>query len=115
MIAFTGFFEDPLGLGRFSGFINRPGGISRGVESYLQAAPWKGMDLRASYTFTNSDSASAGGGLSTEFVIPKHLIGFTLTQRIRSFLFNVDVNRTGSYEAPVFREQFSVSTGVSDL
>lgn len=105
-IAFTGFFEDPLGVGRFSGFINRPGGISRGVESYLQAAPWKGMDLRASYTFTNSDSAGPGGGLSTEFVIPKHLIGFTLTQRVRSFLFNVDVNRTGSYEAPVFENSF---------
>jgi iron complex outermembrane receptor protein len=105
-VAFTGFFEDPLGLGRFSGFINRPGGISRGVESYLQAAPWKGMDLRASYTYTNSDSAGPGGGLSTEFVIPKHLIGFTLTQRIKSLIFNADVNRTGSYEAPVFENSF---------
>jgi outer membrane receptor protein involved in Fe transport len=105
-VAFTGFFEDPLGLGRFSGFVNRPGGISRGFESYLQAAAWKGMDLRASYTFTNSDSAGAGGGLSTEFVIPKHLIGFSLTQRIKSLLFNVDVNRTGSYEAPVFENSF---------
>lgn len=105
-IAFTGFFDDPLGVGRFSGFINRPGGISRGVESYLQAAPWKGMDLRASYTFTNSDSAGPGGGLSSEFVIPKHLLGFTLTQRIKSVLFNVDVNRTGSYKAPVFENSF---------
>jgi outer membrane receptor protein involved in Fe transport len=105
-VAFTGFFEDPLGLGRFSGFVNRPGGISRGFESYLQAAAWKGMDLRTSYTFTNSDSAGAGGGLSTEFVIPKHLIGFSLTQRIKSLLFNVDVNRTGSYEAPVFENSF---------
>ena len=105
-IAFTGFFEDPLGLGRFSGFINRPGGISRGVENYLQAAAWKGMDLRASYTFTNSDSAGPGGGLSTEFVIPRHLVGFTLTQRVKSFIFNLDVNRTGSYEAPVFENSF---------
>ena len=105
-VAFTGFFEDPLGLGRFSGFINRPGGTSRGVESYLQAAPWKGMDLRASYTYTNSDKAGPGEGLSTEFVIPKHLIGFTLTQRIKSLIFNADVNRTGSYEAPVFENSF---------
>ncbi|HEY2963750.1 MAG TPA: TonB-dependent receptor [Pyrinomonadaceae bacterium] len=45
-IAFTGFIVDPLGVGRFSGFVNRPGGLARGVESYLQAAPWKGMDLR---------------------------------------------------------------------
>lgn len=105
-VAFTGFFEDPLGLGRFSGFVNRPGGISRGLETYFQAAAWKGMDLRASYTFTNSDSAGSGGGLSTEFVIPKHLIGFTLTQRIKSLILNVDVNRTGAYEAPVFENTF---------
>lgn len=105
-IGFTGFVDDPLGLGRFSGFVNRPGGMSRGVENYLQAAAWKGMDLRASYTFTNSDSGGPGGSLSTEFVIPRHLIGFALTQRIKSFLFNVDVNRTGSYEAPVFENSF---------
>ncbi|HEU4797209.1 MAG TPA: TonB-dependent receptor [Pyrinomonadaceae bacterium] len=105
-IVFTGFVEDPLGLGRFSGFANRPGGISRGVESYLQAAPWKGTDLRASYTLTNSDSAGPGGRLSTEFVIPRHLIGFTVTQRIKSVLFNLDVNRTGSYLAPVFENSF---------
>jgi vitamin B12 transporter len=105
-IGFTGFFEDPLGVGRFSGFVNRPGGLSRGVESYLQAAAWKGMDLRTSYTYTNSDSAGSSGGLSTEFVIPKHLIGFTLTQRIKSFILNVDVNRTGSYKAPVFENSF---------
>jgi iron complex outermembrane receptor protein len=106
VVAFTGFFEDPLGLGRFNGFINRPGGISRGVESYLQAAAWKGMDLRASYTYTNSDSAGPSGGLSTEFVIPKHLIGFSLTQKIKSILLSADVNRTGSYEAPVFENSF---------
>jgi iron complex outermembrane receptor protein len=101
-IAFTGFLVDPLGVGRFSGFVNRPGGLARGVESYLQAAPWKGMDLRASYTFTNSDRFVPGVGLTTEFVIPKHLIGFSATQRISALLLSVDVNRTGSYIAPVF-------------
>jgi iron complex outermembrane receptor protein len=101
-IAFTGFLVDPLGVGRFRGFVNRPGGLARGVESYLQAAPWKGMDLRASYTFTNSDRFVPGVGLTTEFVIPKHLIGFSATQRISALLLSVDVNRTGSYIAPVF-------------
>jgi iron complex outermembrane receptor protein len=106
VITFAGFAIDPLGVGRFSGFVNRSGGMSRGVESYLQAAPLKGMEVRASYTFTNSDRALAGGALAPEYVIPKHLIGFTLTQRIRSFLLNVDVNRTGSYIAPVFENNF---------
>jgi vitamin B12 transporter len=102
VVAFTGFLVDPLGVGRFSGFVNRPGGMSRGVETYLQAAPLKGMDLRASYTFTNSDRSLASGALAPEYVIPKHLIGFTLTQRFRALLLNVDVNRTGAYIAPVF-------------
>jgi iron complex outermembrane receptor protein len=106
VIAFTGFAVDPLGVGRFSGFVNRRGGMSRGVESYLQAAPLRGMEVRASYTFTNSDRSLASGALAPEYVIPKHLIGFTLTQRIRSVLLNVDLNRTGSYIAPVFENNF---------
>jgi vitamin B12 transporter len=106
VVAFTGFVVDPLGAGRFSGFVNQPGGMSRGVESYVQAAPLKGMDLRASYTFTNSDRSLASGALVPEYVIPKHLIGFTLTQRFRALLLNLDVNRTGSYIAPVFENNF---------
>ena len=64
------------------------------------------MDLRASYTFTNSDRALPGLGLAPEYVIPEHLFGVTLTQRYRSLLFNFDLNRTGSYVAPVFENNF---------
>ncbi|HET7112560.1 MAG TPA: TonB-dependent receptor [Pyrinomonadaceae bacterium] len=106
VIAFTGFAVDPLGLGRFSGFENRPGGLSRGVETYLNASPVKGMDVSASYTFTNSDRSLVSQGLQPEYVIPKHLLGLTLRQRYRSLLFSVDVNRTGSYIAPVFENGF---------
>jgi vitamin B12 transporter len=106
VIAFTGFAVDPLGLGRFSGFENRPGGLSRGVETYFDTSPVKGMDLRASYTFTNSDRALTALGLQPEYVIPKHLFGLTLSQRYRAFLFNFDLNRTGSYIAPVFENNF---------
>ncbi|HET9527337.1 MAG TPA: TonB-dependent receptor [Pyrinomonadaceae bacterium] len=106
VIAFTGFAVDPLGLGRFSGFVNRPGGLSRGVETYLNASPVKGMDLVASYTFTNSDRSVVSQGLQPEYVIPKHLMGLTLRQRYRSLLFSLDVNRTGSYIAPVFENSF---------
>ena len=106
VIAFTGFAVDPLGLGRFSGFVNRPGGLSRGVETYFNTSPVKGMDLRASYTFTNSDRALPAQGLQPEYVIPKHLFGLTLTQRYRALLFSFDLNRTGSYIAPVFENNF---------
>ena len=106
VIAFTGFLVDPLGLGRFSGFENRPGGLSRGVETYLNASPWRGMDLAASYTFTNSDRFLVSQGLQPEYVIPKHLFGLSLRQRYRALLVNLDVNRTGSYIAPVFENNF---------
>ena len=106
LIAFTGFVVDPLGLGRFSGFENQPGGFSRGIETYFDTAPAKGMDVRASYTFTNSDRAVVGQGLRPEYVIPKHLFGLTFTQRYRTLLFSFDLNRTGSYLAPVFENNF---------
>ena len=106
VIGFTGFLIDPLGLGRFSGFENRPGGFSRGVETYINTAPIKGMDLTASYTFTNSDRVLVGQGLQPEYVIPKHLFGLTLTQRYRTLLFSFDLNRTGAYIAPVFENNF---------
>jgi outer membrane receptor protein involved in Fe transport len=102
VVAFTGFSVDPLGLGRFSGYLNRPGGLSRGVETYLEAAPWKGAEIRAAYTFTNSDRSVPSHGLQPEYVIPKHLIGFFWSQRYRPFLVSLEVNRTGSYLAPVF-------------
>ena len=104
VVAFASFATDPLGLGRFSGFVNRPGGLSRGVETYLNTSPVKGMDLRTSYTFTNSDRA--GLGLLREYVIPKHMFGLALIQRYRAFLFSFDLNRTGSYIAPLFENNF---------
>jgi len=51
----SSFGVDPLGVSRFNGYGNQPGGISRGIESYVEAAPWRGGDRRASYTYTNSD------------------------------------------------------------
>lgn len=111
VIAFNSFFlVDPLGVGRFSGYENRPGGFARGVETYIEAAPWRGGDWRASYTFTNSDRLVAGRGLQPEYVIPKHLFGLTLNQRYRSFGVSLDLNHTGSYLAPIFENDFPFRT-----
>jgi iron complex outermembrane receptor protein len=92
---------DPLGLGRDFGYVNLPGGLARGVESYLEAAPRRGTEVRASYTYTNSDRFAPAAGLQREFVIPTHLFGLTLNQRLRAFLFSFDLNHTGSHVAPV--------------
>ncbi|HEX8651823.1 MAG TPA: TonB-dependent receptor [Pyrinomonadaceae bacterium] len=103
---FEGFFNptappDPLGLDRSFGYVNLPGGLARGVESYLEAAPFRGTQLRASYTYTNSDRFVPLAGLQREFVVPAHLFGLNLNQRYRAFLFSFDLNHTGSYIAPV--------------
>jgi vitamin B12 transporter len=111
VIAFNNNFGvDPLGLGRFNGYENRAGGFSRGIETYLDAAPWRNGNLRASYTYTNSDRVVSGRGLQPEYVIPKHLLGIGLTHRFRSFLVSFDLNRTGSYLAPVFENDFPFRT-----
>jgi len=106
VVAFKSFTVDPLGLGRFSGYVNQPGGISRGVETYLEAVPWRNANLRASYSYTNSDRFVPGAGSRSEYVIPKNLLGFDLNQRYRSFQINLDINRTGAYIAPVFENNF---------
>jgi iron complex outermembrane receptor protein len=111
VIEFESFFVvDPLGLGRFSGYVNRPGGLSRGVESFIEATPWRGMNLRSSYTYTNSDRSSPARGLQPEYVIPRHVFGLSLNQRLGSFGINLDLNRTGSYVAPVFENDFPFRT-----
>ena len=110
MVSFTSFVSDPLGVGRFSGYVNRRGGFSRGVETYLEAAPFRGANWRASYTFTNSDRVVAGRGLQPEYVIPKHLFGLSINQRYRVLLFSFDLNRTGSYIAPIFENDFPFRT-----
>jgi iron complex outermembrane receptor protein len=111
IIAFNSFFGvDPLGLGRFSGYENRPGGFSRGVETYLEAAPFRGADWRASYTFTNSDRFVRGVGLRQEYAIAKHLLALTLNQRYRAWLFSFDVNYTGSFIQPIFENDFPFRT-----
>ncbi|HEX8175436.1 MAG TPA: TonB-dependent receptor [Pyrinomonadaceae bacterium] len=97
---------DPLGARLFGGYYNRPGGIARGLETYMEAAPAGSTRLRASYTYTNSDRFSPFVGLETEFVIPAHLFSINVNHRYRALLINFDLNHTGSYIAPVFESNF---------
>jgi outer membrane receptor protein involved in Fe transport len=51
-----------------------------------------------------------GRGLQPEYVIPKHLFGLTMNQRYRAIIFSFDLNRTGSYIAPIFENDFPFRT-----
>jgi iron complex outermembrane receptor protein len=95
-IAFRSFVTDPLGVGRFFGYVNQPGGISRGVETYAEVVPWRNGNLRASYTYTNSDRFVSGAGAQPEYVIPKNLFSFDFSQRYRAVQLNFDLNYTGT-------------------
>lgn len=105
-IGFRSFVADPLGVGRFSGYVNQPGGISRGLETYAEVIPWRNGTFRASYTYTNSDRFVAGSGTQPEYVVAKNLFGFDLNQRFRAFEFSFQLNYTGEYIAPVFESNF---------
>jgi len=106
----SSFGVDPLGVGRFSGYVNRPGGLARGVESYLEATPARGANLRASYTYTNSVRTTSNRGLQPEFVIPQHLFALSFDQRYRDFLISAELHRTGSHISRVFENDFPFRT-----
>ena len=93
---------DPLGLQRSGGYLNFPGGMSRGLETFVEATPYRGTSIHASYTFTNADRFVPPAGLQPQFVTPKHLFGFSLTHRYRAILASFNLNHTGQYIAPVF-------------
>ncbi|HEX6731116.1 MAG TPA: TonB-dependent receptor [Pyrinomonadaceae bacterium] len=108
---FRSFFDptadpDPLGLDRTGGFLNFPGGISRGLEAYLEAVPFRGSTLRSAYTYTNSDRFASPGGLQTQFVIPRHQFGLSFIQRYRRLIASFNLNQTGDYIAPIFPVTF---------
>ena len=105
--SFRSFFDptadpDPLGVGRTGGFVNFPGGISRGVEAYVEAAPFRGGNLRGSYTYTNSDRFALPGGLQAQFVTPSHQFGLSYVQRYRRLIASLNLNHVGEYLAPIF-------------
>ena len=93
---------DPLGVQRSGGYLNFPGGMSRGLETFVEAAPYAGTSISASYTYTNADRFVPPAGLQPQFVTPKHLFGLSVTQRYRAILASFSLNRTGRYIATVF-------------
>jgi iron complex outermembrane receptor protein len=70
---------DPFG--RFIGYLQSPGGISRGVELSAESRPIPSLALSGSYTFTNSvnDRDIEVRGFVRSLTIPRHT--FTLVAR----------------------------------
>lgn len=93
---------DPYG--RFFGYFNSRGGLSRGVELSGKASPLRVLDVSAAYTFVNAaERAPIVGDVLRTFVIPRHQYSAAATWRAGSrMVFTLDTLVSGDYLAPVF-------------
>jgi len=101
---FTGLINpatDPFG--RFGGYVNTDGGIARGVELSLTAAPARTLNLSLTYTLTKSMQRTPQLGVLRTFVTPDHQFSLVATQRVgKRVLINLDFAASSDYLAPIF-------------
>jgi iron complex outermembrane receptor protein len=93
---------DPFG--RFVGYRNTQGGISRGFETSAALAVTRSLKLRSAYTYINAmERSPLVGDVLTTFVIPRHQFSFLLTEQPTSRLFlTCDTLASSSYLTPVY-------------
>ena len=104
---FSGLVAQPDPFGRFGGYANTRGGLARGLELSVEAAPARALDLTAAYTYTNADERMPrAAGVLRSFVIPAHQFSLVATERIgRRWLFNFDLAAASNYLVPLFNLQ----------
>jgi hypothetical protein len=69
----------------------------------LETSPSRAFDVRAAYTYTNSDERNARLGQVRAFAVPDHQLSLVATHRLGSrLLFTFDLAATSDYLAPVF-------------
>ncbi len=95
---------DPFG--RFGGYRNTGGGLTRGAEVSLSVAPSSGTDLRASYTYTNADEATssvATGDFFKRFFVSDHMFTLNVLQRFGQRVdVAFDIFAASEFPAPFF-------------
>lgn len=93
---------DPFG--RFGGYLNTGGGLSRGLEIGFAASPDPSLDLELAYTYTNADQRRPlVGDVLRTFNVPDHQVSLVATQRIGSrFGITFDLAATSDYLTPIF-------------
>ena len=108
VIAFANSLAGTDPFGRFFGYYNSQGGLSRGVETNLVVSPIAGLNLSASYTFVNAverSPAVPGSDNLRTFVIPRHQFSAAATWRGgKRTMLTFDTLDAGNYLAPVFSE-----------
>lgn len=95
--------NDPFG--RRGGYVNGGGGVARGVELSGDVSPTSSTRVRASYTYTNSESRTPRIGTDF-FGLPgqsRHIASFSATQWVtKQFHVTFDLFAAGEYSLSPF-------------
>lgn len=106
--------DDPLGLGRFGGFVNTGGGLSRGAEVTATAAPFRSLELKMAYTYVDSDTVLpssialadgtvvAGGQSYRAAGIPAHSFALQAIERVGRLTIALDLVAQTEHDAQLF-------------
>ncbi|HTX35180.1 MAG TPA: TonB-dependent receptor, partial [Bryobacteraceae bacterium] len=95
---------DPFG--RSIGYLNVPGGISRGMEFSAAVSPARSLNVTTAYTLVNAiERTPIVGNVLQTFVVPRNQFSILATERATSrLLFTFDTLASTSYLAPVYGE-----------
>jgi vitamin B12 transporter len=93
---------DPYG--RFIGYLNAHGGISRGVELSASAAPTRTLKITTAYTYVNAmERTPIVGNVLQTFVVPRNQFSILVTEQASSrLLLTMDTVDSSSYLAPIY-------------
>lgn len=93
---------DPYG--RFVGYLNTRGGISRGVEFSAAFAPTRSLKVTTAYTYINAiERTPIVGDVLQTFVIPRNQFSVLMTEQPTSRLsLTLDTLASSNYLAPVY-------------
>lgn len=93
--------------GRFGGFRNSDGAVSRGMEVDVSATPTPYTTVRAAYTFVNSDSQTPtvpGTGFYKMLGVSDHMFALTAVQTVGKRLDVIlDISAVSSYPLRLYR------------
>jgi vitamin B12 transporter len=93
---------DPFG--RYIGYLNTKGGISRGVETSASVAPTRSLKVTTAYTYVNAiERTPIVGDVLQTFVVPRNQFSLVVTEQPTSrLLLTFDTIESSSYLAPIY-------------
>jgi len=93
---------DPFG--RYIGYLNTQGGISRGLETSASVAPVRSLKVTTAYTYVNAiERTPIVGDVLQTFVVPKNQASLLVTEQPTSrLMLTCDTVASSSYLAPIY-------------